>query len=201
MGRWVGKSVLPRAERFRPRIVRKSSPIGIANSAMPSGLLAMHSCSMLCFRLCHRLIAGGHHTVRCWLRRWLNGLILDGFWGLRSTDIPHYRSRCNRRYGGLCRRRACKGENNCRTCGSTYCTRDQCNQKGATGIAPSIRPLRIVPHRPHTKLQLSDAGRFLRDTHCYGGRPSRLAKRDCRCSVPQERWRAAGFQQFKRAPP
>src|SRR5262249_38999149 len=55
-------SALPRAERFRPRVVRKSSPIGIANSAMPSRLLAMHSCSMLCFRLCHRLIAGGYAT-------------------------------------------------------------------------------------------------------------------------------------------
>ena len=51
--------VSPRAER----IVRKSSPIGIANSAMPSRLLAMHSCSMLCFRLCHRLIAGGYATL------------------------------------------------------------------------------------------------------------------------------------------
>ena len=30
-----------------------------------------------------------------------------------------------------------------------------------------------------------------------GGRPSHLAKRDCRCSVPQKRWRAEGFQQFK----
>src|SRR5262249_25176709 len=54
----VGRYLSPRAER----IVRKSSPIGIANSAMPSRLLAMHSCSMLCFRLCHRLIAGGYHT-------------------------------------------------------------------------------------------------------------------------------------------
>jgi hypothetical protein len=86
-------SVLPRAERFRPGIVRKSSPIGIANSARPSRLLAMHSCSMLCFRLCHRLIAGGYHTVRCWLRCWLNGLILGGFWDPKSTSVPHRRVR------------------------------------------------------------------------------------------------------------
>ncbi len=26
---------------------------------------------------------------------------------------------------------------------------------------------------------------------------ARLAKRDCRCSIPQKRWRAKGFQQFK----
>jgi hypothetical protein len=58
-------SGLPRAER----IVRKSSPIGIANSAMPSRLLAMHFCSRLCFRLCHRRVAAGDHTGP---RRWLN---------------------------------------------------------------------------------------------------------------------------------
>src|SRR5262249_58491597 len=86
-------SALPRAERLRPRIVCKSSPIGIANSAMPSRLLAMHSCSMLCFRLCHRLIAGGYHTVRCCLRRWLIGFILNGFWGLKSASVPHCRLR------------------------------------------------------------------------------------------------------------
>jgi hypothetical protein len=59
VGRWVSRSVLPRAERFRPNIVRKSSPIRIANSAMPSRLLAMHFCLMLYFRLCHLLILGG----------------------------------------------------------------------------------------------------------------------------------------------
>src|SRR5262249_39687847 len=81
--------VLPRAER----IVRKSSPIGIANSAMPSRLLAMHFCSTLCFRLCHPLIAAGDHTGCCWPRRWPNGFILGGFWDLSSTSIPHYRLR------------------------------------------------------------------------------------------------------------
>ena len=82
-------SVSPGAERFRPNIVRKSSPIGIANSAMPSRLLAMHFCLMLCFRLCHLLIAAGYHTGDCWPRRWLNGFTLGGFWDPKSTSVPY----------------------------------------------------------------------------------------------------------------
>jgi hypothetical protein len=77
-------SELPRAEG----IMSKSSPMGIANSAMPSRLLAMHFCSRLCFRLCHRLIAAGDHTGRCWPRRWLNGPVLGRFWDLKGISVP-----------------------------------------------------------------------------------------------------------------
>jgi hypothetical protein len=90
----ISTSGLPRPERFRRKIVRKSWPIWLANSAMLSRLLAMHFCLMHCFRLCHRLIMAGYNAGRRWRRRWFKHWpILGGFGGLRSTSVPHYRSR------------------------------------------------------------------------------------------------------------